>query len=203
VAVAQPAEQVTGRQLRAVTALAGELAGLGGVYDGRLVLAAAGESQSVARRLHDRLDGATVGVAATTEGIRGFPAAHRDARQTLEALLRLGRAGEVSDPAGLGLARILLGSNDGAALDEFIDRTLGPVVRYDSQRRTALVETLHAWSATGGALRETATRLHLHPNTVSQRLDRVDRLLGPQWRDPDRRLDVQLALQLLRLRRDM
>ncbi len=53
------------------------------------------------------------------------------------------------------------------------------------------------WAAT---LRETAGRLHIHANTVTQRLDRVGRLLGVEWRAPARRLDVQLALQMLRLR---
>ena len=55
----------------------------------------------------------------------------------------------------------------------------------------------------GGGLRETADRLHIHANTVTQRLDRVTQLLGPDWRDPVRLLDVQLALQMVRLRPDM
>ena len=48
--------------------------------------------------------------------------------------------------------------------------------------------------------RETAKRLHVHPNTVAQRLDRIGTLLGDDWRDPARGLDVQLALRLYRLR---
>ena len=38
--------------------------------------------------------------------------------------------------------------------------------------------------------------LHLHPNTVGQRLSRVGKLLGPDWSKPDRALQIQLALQL-------
>ena len=78
--------------------------------------------------------------------------------------------------------------------------TLGPVLDYDRQRETQLVETLDAWFAAGGGLRETADRLHIHPNTVTQRLDRVGLLLGETWREPRRKLDVQLALQMVRLR---
>jgi DNA-binding PucR family transcriptional regulator len=40
----------------------------------------------------------------------------------------------------------------------------------------------------------------VHPNTVSQRLDRVGELLGSSWRDPGRALDLQLALRVHRLR---
>jgi len=42
--------------------------------------------------------------------------------------------------------------------------------------------------------------LHVHVNTVTQRLDRVGQLLGPQWQRPERALEVQLALRLHRLR---
>ena len=35
---------------------------------------------------------------------------------------------------------------------------------------------------------------------MTQRLDRVGQLLGDGWREPDRKLDVQLALQMVRLR---
>ena len=72
---------------------------------------------------------------------------------------------------------------------------------YDAVRGTRLVETLEAWFTTGGRLKETGSRLHVHPNTVSQRLDRIGELLGADWREPGRALDVQLALRVHRLRR--
>ena len=52
------------------------------------------------------------------------------------------------------------------------------------ERDTRLAETLEAWFDAGGGLRETAERLHIHPNTVTQRLDRVGQLLGEGWREP-------------------
>ena len=108
--------------------------------------------------------------------------------------------GEVSDPAGLGLARLLLGQNGPEELDAFIESQVGPVLAYDERRGTELVGTLEAWFAAGARPAETAKRLHVHPNTVAQRLDRIGTLLGDDWRDPARGLDVQLALRLCRLR---
>ena len=63
---------------------------------------------------------------------------------------------------------------------------VGPVLAYDARRGTELVATLEAWFAAGGRPAETAQRLHVHPNTVAQRLDRVGTLLGDDWRDPAR-----------------
>ncbi len=204
VAVGQPSEEGTEQQVARIAAvLARELQGLGGVHDGLAVVLAPGDPLALGETLRDRLGGATVGVAPCGGGARAVNDSWRQARQSLDALLRLGRAGEVSDPAGLGLARLLLGGNGPQELDEFIARTLGPLLDYDAARETLLAETVEAWLTSGGALRETAARLHIHPNTVTQRLERVGRLLGDGWRDPARKLDVQLALQMARLRGDM
>ena len=94
---------------------------------------------------------------------------------------------------------LLLGANGPAQLAEFVDRELGPVSAYDLQRGTSLVATLDAWFASGGSLKDTAAALHVHPNTVTQRLDRVTGLLGESWRAPERALDLQLALRVARL----
>ncbi len=205
IAVAEPVADVgSDHQLARVAAtLARELQGLGGVHDGLAVVLAPGEPLRIGETLRDRLGGATVGVVACSGGTEQVPAAWREARQTLAALLRLDRRGDVSDSGGLGLARLLLGRHGPEELEEFITRTLGPMLEYDAARETQLAATVEAWLSSGGALRETAEHLHIHPNTVTQRLERVGQLLGAGWRDPARKLDVQLALQLARLRRGM
>ena len=202
VAVAQPTEAAPEMQVaRIASRLAREVGGIGGTHDGFAVVLGHDEPLGLGEALRERLGGATVGVATGAGGAVGITDAWREARQTLGAMLRLDRSGEVSDPAGLGLARLLLGGNGPQDLEEFVDRTLGPVLRYDAERDTRLAATLDAWMATGGGLRETAERLHIHPNTVTQRLERVGHLLGNGWRQPDRKLDLQLALQMVRLRR--
>ena len=75
-------------------------------------------------------------MASSAGGAESIPDAWRQARQTLATLLRLGRTGDVSDPAGLGLARLLLGSNGPGELEEFLDRTSGPVLAYDALNTT-------------------------------------------------------------------
>jgi len=141
---------------------------------------------------------ATVGVSGPVAAA-DVAATYDEARGCLDTLLTLGRSGEVSDPAGLGVARLLLGANGPDQLAQFVASALGPVTAYDAQRGTSLIETLEAWFGAGGRLKETAAALHVHPNTVTQRLDRIGELLGAGWRDPGRALDLQLALRLARL----
>ena len=78
----------------------------------------------------------------------------------------------------------------------FLERTLGPLLDYDRRRSTALAQTLEAYFAVGGGLARAAELLHVHVNTVTQRLERVSQLLGADWQKPERALEVQLALRL-------
>ena len=194
------------RASRAAVKLARRMSGLAGEHRGAVVMVVPSQDphrvgtdlQSV---VADEGGVATGGVAATSDALHDdrLVAAHGEARRCLDTLVRLGRRGEVSDPAGLGVARLLLGDNDPEHVEAFIAATVGPVRDWDARRGTGLVATLEAWFASGGHLKDTAAALHVHPNTVTQRLDRVGELLGAGWRDPARALDLQLALRLARL----
>ncbi|MFJ6994414.1 helix-turn-helix domain-containing protein [Streptomyces sp. NPDC003090] len=120
--------------------------------------------------------------------------AYAEARRCLDALALLGRTGEGAAADDLGFLGLLLA--DARDIDGFVERTIGPVVAYDRRRGTDLVRTLDAYFATGRSPARTKDVLHVHVNTVAQRLERVARLLGDDWQSPDRALEVQLALRL-------
>jgi GAF domain-containing protein len=202
IAVARPADEADPehRAHRWAAALAAEAGGLGAWYRDFVVVAAPLAPGDLGRLVTRRLPGATVGLAVCGRGAEGVSKGWREADQTLRALVALGRHGEVCAATDLGLTRLLLGHNGGAELEEFLTRTLGPLLEHEEKRGTELVETLQHWFATGGSLAETATQMHVHPNTIGQRLDRVGRLLGATWRNPERRVEVQIALRLHALR---
>lgn len=135
----------------------------------------------------------TVGVAGPVSGVDGVRAAFQEASRCLDALLSLGRRGDVADAATLGFVGLLMGRHDPS---EHVQVRLGPLLDYDRERGTDLVQTLGVWLAEDRHLARTGDRLHVHPNTVSQRLDRIGRLLGDDWLDPENLLEIGLALRL-------
>ncbi|TDE58623.1 GAF domain-containing protein [Nonomuraea mesophila] len=196
---------------RGLASVASDLAaardGLSTVRDGQAILVVPSDDPSLtgrqtARSMTTRLGSpVTVGAAGPVDDPADLPSAYAEALACVQALLRLDRVGVAATADDLGYAGLLLG--DGASAVRFVARTLGPVIRHDEQRSTALMETLETYFATGQSLAASAKRLHIHPNTVTQRLDRVRRLLGMDWNSPDHTLEIQLALRLHRLRREL
>ena len=140
----------------------------------------------------------TVGASGPLAPARGLATAYAEAQRTADALVALGLAGHGGSARDLGFAGLVLG--DGADVAGYLDRVLGPLLDYDARRGSDLVGTLAAYFAAGASPRRAAGALHVHVNTVGQRLDRVTSLLGDDWQTPDRALEIQLALRLHRLR---
>ncbi|AEM85294.1 GAF domain-containing protein [Streptomyces violaceusniger] len=214
-----PAEDAEGRRRlwSAASHLAVTRHGLAAARDGGTVLllplADGDTADALARRTARQLGTAvhaavTVGASAPVPAPAARPgevaAGYAEARRCLAALRVLGRAGQGAAAEDFGFLGLLLagtreGAPDGTGVQDFVTRTVGAVVDYDERRGTELIRTLDAYFAGGMSPARTKDALHVHVNTVAQRLERVGRLLGPDWQSPARSLEIQLALRLHRL----
>jgi GAF domain-containing protein len=199
--VLRPADGLPERALLIATSTATGEGSLVGAHDGDVVALVPGSdpdaaAKGVAARLGRTATATVAGVGPFT-GVDHVPAAHDEALRTVRALIALGRKGSAGAAAELGFAGLIVGSDPD--LRDYVERVLGPVIGYDARRGTELVDTLDAYFAAGASPRRAASSLHVHVNTVSQRLERVATLLGPRWQHPERALEIQLALRLRRL----
>jgi DNA-binding PucR family transcriptional regulator len=142
-------------------------------------------------------DPVTVGAAGPVRGQGAVAAAYAEAARCAATLVALGRTGDSAGAEELGFFGLLVG--EGRDVRSFVDATLAPVLEYDARRGTELVATLQAYFEAGASPARAAEALQVHVNTVTQRLDRVSRLIGKEWSSPERALEVQLALRLHRL----
>lgn len=150
----------------------------------------------VAAERLERLSGqlVTVGAGRSAAGPLALAAAYAEGLRCVRALRVLGREGDGASAESLGFLGVLLG--DGHEVGGFVGQTLGPLLEYDARRGTELVRTLRAYFDCGGSLTRAKDELHVHVNTVVQRLERVEVLLGRDWNQPERSLELQLALRL-------
>ncbi|WZH52513.1 MAG: GAF domain-containing protein [Nocardioides alkalitolerans] len=133
-----------------------------------------------------------VAVSAATEDA---PATYRLVRGALD----LGSTPGVVDLADAGLDHLLLRLDDPTLLREFVASVLGPVIAYDADRATGLLRTLDVLVAADLERAEAARRLHVHVNTVAQRVRRIEELSGLRVGRPRDLLRLTAALAVARV----
>ncbi len=142
--------------------------------------------------------GAVIGVSELRDTSDDAPGAYReagDAATIAHALLRDGGAIAYSQ---VGAYRYLvqIGAEDAprdrmrAAVDQLID--------YDRRRRTSLLDTLERYLSERRSVIESARALYVHPNTLRQRLGRIEDLTGLDLNEDDL-LSLELAIKVARL----
>ncbi|HEU5159357.1 MAG TPA: helix-turn-helix domain-containing protein [Streptosporangiaceae bacterium] len=186
--------------LLSASTAAGE-GGLVGQHDEDVVALLPGnDPDALAKQMAARIGrraSATVAGVGPLKGVDDLPQAHEEGTRTVRALVALGHRGKGAAATQLGFAGLIVGSDPDVG--DYVRRVLGPVLDYDARRGTDLVGTLRAYFAAGSSPRHAATDLHVHVNTVSQRLERISALLGDDWQQPDHALEIQLALRLRQL----
>ncbi len=138
----------------------------------------------------------------------GRSAAHRGAQSSTRAVHEAGDAILVAHalhPEGgaipyeaLGSYRYLVHLSTDAIPPDSSRAALERLSAYDERRQTQLVETLESYLEHRGSIRGAARALHVHPNTVRQRLDRIEKLAQIDL-DAEDLLTLEVVVKLARL----
>jgi sugar diacid utilization regulator len=153
------------------------------------------------RALHELGGGerVLVGASSVRRGIAEGNHSLREAADAAHIARALVRGGGAMSYADLGAYKYLVR----LPLDEAPhDRHCEAVERlmdYDRRRRSQLVATLEQYLRDRRSIATTARALYIHPNTLRQRLDRIEKLSGLELGTEDL-LSLELAVKLVRLR---
>lgn len=136
-----------------------------------------------------------IGIGGWCEHPRDFPRSYHHAQLALTMRHRVGTntSGSVTFYEELGIYRILAEVQDQESVDRFIRQWLGPLLDYDTAKRSQLIPTLTAYLECGGQYDATTAVLYVHRSTLKYRLSRIRDLLGIDINDPDTRFNLQLA----------
>ena len=163
---------------------------------------------TAARRAVERLRQACEELAArrgSSSGSATWTAARRARRRRMREAAdaaRIGRSlvaggGAVSYEA-LGAYKYLVHLELDDAPHDRYRQSVEELIEYDRRRGARLVETLERFLADRGSVAASARALYIHPNTVRQRLERIERVTGLDLGKEDL-LSLELALKLARL----
>jgi purine catabolism regulator len=160
------------------------------------------QRRRLADALRDELDArvrsvsVSIGVGRTVHGPEALSRSYVEAARAVDVgrWARGRHVVEVFDE--LGLER-LLAAVPREELGEFVRHTIGPLLDHDAAQGTDLADTLAMWLETRN-MAEAARRTFVHYNTMKNRLERVEAILGPVLADATRALECEVALHIAR-----
>jgi sugar diacid utilization regulator/putative methionine-R-sulfoxide reductase with GAF domain len=138
--------------------------------------------------------GTVAGVGRPCTGLGDYAMSYDQARAACELGMRRTDHAPVLTAHDLGI--VPLASVPLDHLRSMVQDALGPLVDADEQRGTDLLETLRVYLGNDRHLPATASALHVHYNTVRNRIVRIEELLGVDVRDVEDRFQLETALRM-------
>jgi len=127
---------------------------------------------------------------------------HRAYCEALEAL----ELGEIVTPGQrivrydqMGVYPLLRLLSDQEKANETLLSILEPLLQYDTGHQMSLLNTLETYLRCGANAKETAKAMFCHYNSINNRLERIQQVLGVQLKDPEVQFHLNLALRVNRL----
>ncbi|WP_131758935.1 PucR family transcriptional regulator, partial [Actinomadura fibrosa] len=142
----------------------------------------------------------STGISRTVTSPAALPEAYEQAVKAVRVGRQLHGAGARAHFDQLGVYRLLSLVSDPAELHAFVRETLGDLAADDEPELVDLRRTLQVLLETNLNVAETARRLHFHYNTLRYRIGKLERMLGTFTEDAHLRLNLTLALHVLRMR---
>lgn len=160
-----------------------------------LLMAAEQEHDALGARLRRLARGLRISVSAAQRGAGKVRVAWEQCQQALQIARRL-ELPPVTEHAQLGYLLTLWQ----AGPQELERNPHAPALRRLQQEQQAdLFHTLETWLDLGANSARTARAMHIHRSTLNYRLKRIREICGDPLSEPSARLDLLLALKLLRL----
>jgi DNA-binding PucR family transcriptional regulator len=144
------------------------------------------------------------GHAAINAGIGGMcrsaldiSRSYNDARRTVEIVGRMGQVGTSVAVEDLGIRRLLLQATEPSQLREFVREVFGALLGQENGAAADYLATLGSYFRENNSPQRAAQELHLHRNTVTYRIRRIEELTDLDFRVYSDRLMAQVALEIL------
>ena len=122
---------------------------------------------------------------------------HKSYQTALETIRIQGRRSIQSDSHfydDLHIFRFISLLNRHVDLNEIILEYLEPVMKYDNKYNGKLMETLKTYLACNGSKQETAKRLFIVRQTLYHRIQKLEKLLGDDFMNPEKRLAIEMMV---------
>lgn len=135
------------------------------------------------------------GASRALPALSALKEAYAEARRSVTAARSSRMPGRMIFFEDMDLFDLFIHTADRHLLDRMVEKTLGPLIQYDSSHSSDLVLTLQVYLQQAGHLEKTAKALFIHKNSLKYRLRRIEEILGVELGDPETQLNLHLGLK--------
>lgn len=143
-------------------------------------------------------DGA-IGVADRAENLSELGTRYRQAVVSAQSGPQIWPHRKIFHYHDIGLLQFLPYISDQKQLDSYIERTLGPVLHHDKNKKMKLLPTLEGIMLSAN-LKSAANMLSIHYKTLMVRKRQLEQIFGTDLNDIDVRITLSSAIKLMKLR---
>lgn len=173
------------------------------MIDGQLLVVAPGSGEGIESQCEGiaRSLSVCVGIAGPGTGLRALASNLTCAARAALACRMLHRDGGVICDEKLGAYRLLVGLDLESIEEDRLYVGVSKLARYDARhvRPTDLLFTLETFLDHGKRTTASARALFVHPNTLRQRIQRIEAISGLELEAEDQ-MSLEIAVKLVRLR---
>lgn len=149
--------------------------------------------------LHEANREVLVGIGRAVDDLAGLRDSYNQAVEAVEIALIMGQTVGVRSFDALGVLHWLRHLTPKLLRENIFLNAIHRLAEYDAHRHHHLLLTLETYLDIGN-VQDVAARLHVHRNTLSYRLERIEQMLDLDLSDPVCRMNLHVALKSYRLR---
>lgn len=154
-------------------------------------------SSAVSKQYTGWMTGMGIGCAYTD--ITKLHRSYNEASRCIYILDRLRDGLGISRYEDMGLYNIFMECSDRQMISDYVENTLGELIRYDEENDADMVLTLKSYLWNSCSILHTSEELHTHRNTVKYRIGRIQEITGRSLDDAGVRLEFMNALLCMSL----
>jgi DNA-binding CsgD family transcriptional regulator len=134
-----------------------------------------------------------IGIGNNYQGLEMIRKSYDEAKKAITFLSNRQRDG-IAHYEDLGIYQLIANLSQ-EEIEVFVNEVLAPLQQKNA-RKSDLEQTLLLYMSLNQSAQQTAEQLHIHINTLYQRLRKIEELLGIQLKNPEDMLKIQLACYL-------
>lgn len=135
-----------------------------------------------------------IGVGNSYKDIESYKKSYRHALKALSSIRN--HSSYIAFYDELGFIRLIADSSTDTEIHNYVMSVLGNIMDEEEVSKIPLLETLNEYQKNNFNIAKTAQNLYIHRNTLLQRLDKIESVLGSELKDYNVRREIMNAFYL-------